>query len=530
VALAVVTAAVYINSLPNGFHYDDVPMILKNPAVKQIERLPEHFWSVTIGNQDGTPSYRPLVMVSYGLNYRWGGENPVGYHVVNIALHVMASVLVALLLWQLSANALAACLGGAMFALHPIQTEAVNYITARSSVLYSATAIAAVVAFIRFRATGRRLTLVGAIGAYAASLLTKEAAVIAPLLLIGYDVIIRRCGWTHRSAWMPAHAPFILVTIAYLVLRQHMMGEVIPPAYHGDVVTTALTFAAIVSKTLMGQFFPFGLSVSHPFGPIPTLTRQALGAVVVCIGLVVVGAVARRRASLLAYAALWFPAALLPLAALTWTTPLALYQENRGYLSAAALAFVVGPFLAWCWALPQDRSPAVWLRRTAVITLLGAMSVSVIARNPVWRDDVSLWRDALAGAPGNQAAYVNLGVAYQARGDFESAAEVYRRALERFPNNGMLYNNLGAIYQARGDVEKAVEAFRAAIRVTPWFAMSHFNLATNLEEAGARDEAIAVYRRFLELAPGQLGTGPSVAKARRRLMELERAGQAGAPP
>ncbi len=77
------TLAVYANSLPNGFHYDDTSTILQNPAVQRIERLPEHFWSVTVGKQEGTPSYRPLLMVSYALNYWWGGTRPEGYHVVN---------------------------------------------------------------------------------------------------------------------------------------------------------------------------------------------------------------------------------------------------------------------------------------------------------------------------------------------------------------------------------------------------------------------------------------------------------------
>ncbi|MFZ5862615.1 MAG: tetratricopeptide repeat protein [Nitrospirota bacterium] len=538
-------------------------MILRNPAVHRLDRLPEHFQSVTIGNTQGTPSYRPLVMVSYGLNYAWGKDNPVGYHVVNIALHVMASAMAALLLWQLLGCGVSAFWGAAVFALHPIQTEAVNYITARSSVLYSLAAVAAVWAFARYRTTGRRFALSGAVAAYAASLLAKEAAVMVPLLLVGYDVVVRRCAWKDRSTWA-AYVPFVVVTVVYLLWRQRMMGAVIPSSSVEGPLTVGLTFAAIVTKTLGGQLFPIDLSVSHAFGPIRTMTTQALGAVAVCACLAGVAVGAWRRAPVLAYAALWFPAALLPVAALTVITPLALYQENRGYLSAVAVALSAGPLLAWCWERSRARAVVVGLRRLGVIALLAAMVVAVIGRNPVWRDEVSLWRDVLAGAPGNQAAYLNLGLAYVVRGNFEAAEDVYLRALERFPynagvyvnlgqiyrtrgyspaaedvylrtlervpDNGLLHNGLGELYLARGEVARAEDAFRTAIRVAPLFAMPYVNLALILDEQGARDAAIAAYQKFLELAPGQPGTAPHIEVARQRLSALDRDGGAGRFP
>lgn len=530
-----VTIAVYANSVPNGFHYDDVFTILRNPAVQEVERLPQHFWSATIGNQEGTPSYRPLLMLTYGLNYWWGGTHPAGYHVVNIGLHVMASVLVVLLLWNLSGHAAAAVLCGFVFALHPIQTEAVNYITARSSVLYAVAGLAAVVAFTRYRATGRVAVLAGSVLVYVAALLAKEAAVVVPVLLIGYDVIVRRLAWRDLARWGPPHAVFVTVTVVYLAFRRLMMGEEITSAYqgyHADVLTAGVTFAAMVAQTLSDQLVPINLTVSHAFAPVRELTARAVGALLVVATVAAVGIVAhRRRAGVLAFAAIWFVVALLPLAALPLITALALYQENRGYLSAVAVAWVAGVLLAWCWESDRVRQKGLTvLRRGMVVLLLGAMALAVVIRNPVWRDDVSLWRDALSKAPGNQAAYVNLGAAYQARGDLQAAAEVYQRAVERFPRNAILHNNLGALYRASGDLRRAAEEFRAAIRVNPGFAMAFFNLGRALQEVGARDEAIAAFQRFLALAPSQPGAMPSIPQARQRLGELESGVPAQSPP
>jgi tetratricopeptide (TPR) repeat protein len=127
----------------------------------------------------------------------------------------------------------------------------------------------------------------------------------------------------------------------------------------------------------------------------------------------------------------------------------------------------------------------------------------------------------LALRPNSQLAYVNLGGAYQSRRDFPAAADVYRRALEHFPENGLLHNNLGVVYRASGDVDRAAEEFRAAIRVRPLFALPYFNLGLILYDRGARHEALAAFLRFLELAPGQPGTGANIQKAQFLVRELQ---------
>jgi protein-S-isoprenylcysteine O-methyltransferase Ste14 len=190
--------------------------------------------SVAAGNADELPSYRPLVMATYALNYAWGRTDPTGYHVVNIGLHLAAVCLVILLVWNLTADRLAAFFGGLLFALHPIQTEAVNYITARSSVLYGAASLVAVVLFIRYRRSPRSGMLAWASLSYAAALLSKEAAVIVPALLVGYDVIVRRCGRRGLVRWLRPHAVFALLTLASIRLVVVPMEERALVAKFGD--------------------------------------------------------------------------------------------------------------------------------------------------------------------------------------------------------------------------------------------------------------------------------------------------------
>jgi len=345
--------------------------------------------------------------------------------------------------------------------------------------------------------------------------------VAVPVLLVGYDVIMRQCGRRNLWRWASPHLVFAGLTVAYLALRAGMMAELMPPVTHGNVLTAGLTFAAVVVKTFSGQLIPINLSIAHSFMPVHEITARSLGAVVMCAGLLVVAARGRRRAPVLAYAAWWFPVALLPVAALPFITKLALYQENRGYLSAVALAMVVGPLLAWCWETDGPWRGRLGARRAVVLALFAVMAVAVVSRNAVWRDGVRLWSHELALRPNSQLAYVNLGGAYQAQRNFPAAADVYRRALERFPENGLVHNNLGVVYRASGDLDHAAEEFRAAIRVRPMFALPYFNLGLILYDRGLRHDALAAFLRFLELAPGQPGTGANVQQAQHLVQDLQ---------
>ncbi|MEO5656161.1 MAG: tetratricopeptide repeat protein, partial [Nitrospiria bacterium] len=256
------------------------------------------------------------------------------------------------------------------------------------------------------------------------------------------------------------------------------------------------------------------------------LSPAALVPVAVLVAMAGVSVFARQALPLAALAAAWFPTTLLPVAALPLITSLALYQENRGYLSAVAVAMIAGPVMAWWWdqrTSGDAERTRLGLRRVVLGAVFGLMMVMVVQRNGVWRDDVTLWSDVLSKAPMNQAAYVNLGGAYQARGDLEAAAAVYQRALTRFPRNAILHNNLGVIYRSHGDWGRAAEEFQAAVRLMPGFATPYYNLGLMLERTGFPEKAIASYERFLQLAPGQLGTAPNISRARQRLIELRRA-------
>lgn len=520
------TIAVYSNSLPNGFHNDDPGLILENPSVRPSASLFNHFRSAT-GTQADVPVrwYRPLVMVSYSLNYAWGGADVTSYHVVNIGLHAACTVLVVLLLWQLSANPTASILGGLVFAFHPIHTEAVNYITARSSVLSTLWSLLAVILFIRFRRTGRVSALVGALAAFAAAVLSKETAIVVPLLLVAYDVLFGEAGLKTLKQRAAPHLAFLAVSVAYLLVRSNTMGAFGPKTITHDIGTVFLTFVMVFKKTLHGQLFPGHLSAFHPMDYVPSLSDPGVAvASVVFVAVVTSSVVLHRRAPLLSFGLLWLPIGLLPVIGLAFITEMDLYQENRGYFSSVGLILIAGPLFAACW---ENGASRVRLAARMIITgLILTMAIAVVQRNRVWSDPVTLWTDVGNKYPDDSSSQLILARAHRLTGDPQSAIAVLERATQRLPPNANLYNDLCALYVQEKAFDKASAPCLAAIRRGPKLPNPYFNLGTIYIRTGRPELAVEAYERFLTLAGDDPKFSVLVQWAQSRLNEL----QANQPP
>ena len=126
----------YANSLDNGFHYDDSHSIVENYHIRSLAHIGDFFVDpTTFSREPAMAMYRPVVQTTYALNYALGKYRPLGYHLVNIALHGLAALLLYLVISALTGQRLLGWWGGAFFALHPVQSQAVNYISSRAEIM-----------------------------------------------------------------------------------------------------------------------------------------------------------------------------------------------------------------------------------------------------------------------------------------------------------------------------------------------------------------------------------------------------------
>ena len=187
----------YANSLGNGFHYDDAHSVLENPHVRHLGNIPSFFTdSARFSHMASRAMYRPLVLTSLSLNYWVGAYEPWGYHLVNLALHLMCTALVFALGRALGLGHLTAALSALLFGLHPVQAEVVNYVSSRSESLAAIGYLLSLYCYALFarrrdsRPARRGLTYALSLAAFAFALLSKSTALSLPMALLVWDGVV----------------------------------------------------------------------------------------------------------------------------------------------------------------------------------------------------------------------------------------------------------------------------------------------------------------------------------------------------
>lgn len=471
--VAVAVAAAYANVPGNGWHYDDVHAITENPHLRSLADPVRFLSDRTQFSRDADKAmFRPLLVLTFALNYAWSGLQTWSWHLVNIGLHVGCSLLLWRILRGLGRGAGLALFGALAFGLHPLATEPVNYVSSRSELLAALFVLAAFLGHqLAARAgdrpwrahTWRALSVL----AYALAVLAKEVALATPLLLLAHDAL--RPEW-RRRAWRP-WAPYAVVAALYLaIVAGHLLHAVAGDPVRGPGAQLA-TQAKAVPYYARLLAFPVGLNVHHQFfaGGAPVLLALALAAV---LSLAVV--VARHAPRDVVLGSLWMALIMAP----TVLVPLhVLVNDHRLYLPLA------GAVIALTALAPSPRRAGT---TGLAVAVLAALAVSTWQRNRVWADEYTLWTDAAAKSPHPlvPVAYVHLGNYAKEHGANEEAVSWFRRALEIAPDHVAARVNLGTALQRLGRVEEAIATFQGVVAEHPEVAEGWHNLGKAWQEQG----------------------------------------------
>lgn len=556
--LALLVLAAYVNGLPNAFVIDDALIIEDNPLVHGIRNVPRlfraHYWEGTQIDQDrfvaaGPRLYRPLVMATYALNYTLGGLAPAGFRVVNILLHAGVSAALWALARRLGWSRGGATAAAAIFAVHPIHTEAVTGIVGRAELMMS---LGVLGCLLWYPAAGERpaahaRALLASLGAFAAALLSKEQALVLPGLFLLAEVCTgRRPGpgardWARAAlAWARRLAPLLAVLAAYLALRGLVVGSFVDPTRaplfhdnplaHVDTATRVLTALKVAGRYLWLTMWPAALSADYSHRAIPlseSLVESAvLGGLAAWTALLAVGAVAFLRGHpRVAFATGLTAISFLPASNLLVATGTVM-GERLFYLPSAGLCLLAASL--WeagrAWASPDRR------RVRGGLAVLLALVVALLAartavRNRDWTSHVTIWRAAARVVPGS--CKVHNALARLATDPKEIVREseialaicpdlgttdaafllVYGtgllrdgrvdEAVERLETSRILRvshdanYNLGLAYLRQRRWPEAETALRNALAVAPERADAHNSLSVALRIQGRHVEALA---------------------------------------
>ncbi|MEC7842766.1 MAG: tetratricopeptide repeat protein [Candidatus Latescibacterota bacterium] len=434
-----VAAGPYLNTLNGGFHYDDEHALVRNTHLRQLSAVPSFFVdSSTFSSEPDMAMYRPLLQTTFALNHALGGYDAWSWHLVNVLLHALAATGAFALFRRLlpSAPALAA---GLLFAVHPVHSQAVNYLSSRSETMCMALVMWALVLL------QARHGIWSAV-IYAGALLTKSAAVA----LLPVAALIQWRLPAHQRDWKSL-LPHGLVSVLYVSLISiegflpRSLSQGVRP-FDVQIWTQLKALIYYLQMTVL----PRGLSVEHDFkisnalwDPPVTLAAAILLSVVWLHREAL-----RSRVSLAGLGALWFVAALgVPL-----LVPLnVLVNEHRLYLPVAGFAVAA--------AVPMMSRV---VPRSVPVLLCVVFVATSVAQNRLWQNDLSLWTAAVRRAPNSSRAWSNLALALHAEGELDSANVAYHRALTLNPGQARAWNNLGLLLEESGRLEEARSAYSQA--------------------------------------------------------------------
>ena len=577
IALLALTFWVYLNAFGNDFLWDDVVLIVNNPAIKHWQTVPSLFAGDILPGPEGRGQsnyFRPLQMLTYAFDYQIWGLDPFGFHLTSTLLHALAAVLLFALGRRLLGGDAPALAAAALWAVHPVHTEAVTYVSGRSDPLAGVLLLASLLAFARARAAAggaapeRRFPRWSALslGCFFLALLAREAALAWLLLVPLVDAALDRAaaGGTRdespRTAWrqrlLSRYAPYLAVAAAYLGLRA-LASDLAPIAGGTAQVPLGLRLATmleVVVRYLAFLLLPADPHMERRIEPAGSLAEPAvLGSALVVGAILYLAWGWRRGAWPAAFGVAWF---FLALAAVANVLPLATFMaEHWLYVPSMGVALAAGwgaGRLAERWRQPVA---------TALVVLVAAYGLATALRNRDWRDARTLFEATVASATWSAKAWSNLGNAYLELGETDKARPALERAIELAggaapvarldlailhrqevrpeaaleelralaaadPGNALARNEIALTLADLGRPEEAGQAFAAALKLDPTVAAIHSNYGNWYFRRGELDQALERYRAAIELDPDYAEAYNNLGSVELRLGRPERAAAA----
>jgi tetratricopeptide (TPR) repeat protein len=519
VLIVVAVAAAHGGALRGTFHYDDLPAVTENLAIRTFQPLAYLTSPDAASAEPGSAGFRPVTVLTFAANYAAGRLDAAGYLAANLVLHALISWMVFVVGRLLLRDDAWALLAALVYAVHPLNAESVNYVVARSSLLAALGSVVTMWAFFRRRTGGGWWWTGLAVAAFAVALLSKEAGVAVLVPLVATVVMDPAAGAAHdrrklseiaRDAWL-ALWPYGIAVSLYLVAWWLVAGA--HAEQHGRTATYPLwTFVEIVGRSLLLWVWPWPLGLDHPVvfatrfsawtaGWLAAWLTVLLGAVFVC----------RTRWPIVSWCLLWALAGLVPLAPLPWTTVKGLMQENRMAFSAIALAWLTAvaarAALSACRRAVRERLPVASARIVPItagvvaVVILVAAVASDWSRSSVWADDVRLWQEVVARSPESRTGFTNLGAAYMARNEYDHAEDALRRAIEIAPNDAFPYYALGMLAYRREQYDFARVLFVKSASLAPDYAKTYRMLGIIALKQHRDEDGAQFLQRALTLDP-----------------------------
>ena len=521
----------YSNTFNVPFYFDDNTAIVNNSVIKDLGNF--------FLNSGGSEyiSQRYLGYLTFALNYSIGGLDVTGYHVVNLAIHIINALLVyylVILTFRTPAlrssslrerSSFIAVLSALLFISHPVQTQAVTYIAQRMASLATLFYLLSFVMYIKARtpedgiASEERTKVKIMHGIYylisiASAVLamkTKEIAFTLPVIIVIYDFIFLKGNMKRRIMYLiPLLLTMLIIPISHIDFDKPI-GEVIADisdqARYQKAISRSEYFYTqirVIVTYIRLLFLPINQNLEYDYPIYHSLfDPEVFLSSIFLLSVFGSGVYVMYRyrntiphTRLIAFGIFWF----FVTQAVESSIILYVIFEHRVYLPS------VGFFLACVMGLAMlveriNSKVTVKVIVAGVITAVIMLGSITYGRNRVWQNAITLWEDVVMKSPEKFRPHNNLGKAYAEQNRFDEAISAYKTALQLKPDYAIAYNNLGTAHIQQRRLAEAISAYKTALQLKPDYAEAHYNLGTAYFKVSRWDDAISEYKTALLIKP-----------------------------
>jgi protein O-mannosyl-transferase len=512
--IVVVGFIVFANSLGNGFVLDDETLILGDKSITDLSNIPKYFTGEMGYHKVIAKYYRPLISSSYAIDYAIWDYNPFGYHLTNVLINIVNSLLVfkfLLILFQRKnvkdskKNILYILTGALIFAVHPVHTEVVAWVSGRGDLLFFTFYIAAFINYLLIpdedKHTSKNKRYILTCFFYMLALFSKEMAITFPVVVILYDLVVEK--YTLKKLINKKSVLLIslaVISLLYLFIRWSILKDVYDNEkfyyFYGKGFLTTL-FSMLQTIPIIFKLIVFPVDLVYDYnGYLPFISSILNPLVILSIVLIIAMAYLSKKFidkdPLISFSIIFFFVTLLPV--LNIIPSINLLAERTLYLVSISLSIVFVCLAYYNWFSKIKYSPY-----SMAVPVLVFFVILTVIRNAEWKDNYTITLSA-EGKSGT-TIYTNLGHYYSAKNQLGTAEQYYKKALGLGLETHLLYINIADVLMKQKKFDEAYTYGLKAIELDTLLPESHYMMAQIYSEKNMIKESIAELEKVNKLYP-----------------------------
>ena len=527
------TFLTFVNCLGNGFVYDDHTQILQNEFIQSLSNAPKAmvtevwYWRIEQDkspdkpNKVTTPYYRPAFTLYLMAGWKLFGRWAPGWHLANILMHLVVVYFAFAIMFKVTGDQKIAVIGALLFAVHPLKSESVAWISGLSDLLLAMFLLPSFYFYMIYREKEERKYLAWSGGLFLLAAFSKEPAVSLPLFIIAYELFVAGRTKPLRQRLRPAAlygGSFFVIDALYFALRQYSMGFLLGAKKEAvySLVSILLTIPIVIAKYVWLLFAPWNLSLYHRTPLVTSALDPRFYLPAIFVALLVALSWWLWKDSTARFGILWFFIMLLPLFNFPALNENFLIQERYLYIPSVGVCLLVAKGLSKITlegVLPVFRSRRSALAGVVAVIVLAFCGKS-FAQNEVWKTDFSLYNHGVEVAPDQPMAHYIMGFQYFKQQNWEKMVDELEKFVQMDDTNMVAIANLATAHllrfeatQDRSHVDRAIalcelglnsgEPTEDAVTATMWDTLGH--AYTYNTPVKSYEKALVFFQRGLAL-------------------------------